>query len=73
MLWDLSTIKIIKSQLKIPSKAGLRYNGNLEIRKKVFLFWLAFKYKKPFLVEKKQKAVKKGLDIFVKYLLNRSI
>jgi hypothetical protein len=73
MLWDLSTIKITKSQLKIPSKAGTRYNRNLEIRKKVFLFWLAVKYKKTFLVKKKQKPVKKELDIFVKHLLNESI
>jgi hypothetical protein len=38
-----SVIKIIKSQLKIPAKAGMRYNRNLEIRKKVMLFMLAFK------------------------------
>ena len=40
-----SVIKIIRSQLKIPSKAGIRYNRNVEIRKKVSLFLWAFKYR----------------------------
>ena len=39
-----SVIKIMKRQLKIPSKAGMRYNRNVEIAKKVFLFLSAFKH-----------------------------
>ena len=38
-----SVIKIIKRQLRITSKAGMRYNRNVEITKKVFLFLPAFK------------------------------
>jgi len=44
MLCDPSAIKIIKRKLKIPSKAGMRYNRTVEIAKKVFLFLSAFKH-----------------------------
>jgi len=45
VFFDPSVIKMIKSQLKIPSNAGMRYNRNVEIAKKVFLFLLAFKHR----------------------------
>jgi hypothetical protein len=37
MLFDSSVTKVIKSQM--------RYNRNVEIAKKVFLFYLAFRYR----------------------------
>ena len=45
MLCDPSAIKIIKSRLKIPSKAGMRYDRNVEIAKKMYLFLCALRYK----------------------------
>jgi len=35
----------MKSQLKIPSNAGMRYDRNVEIAKKVILFYLALRYR----------------------------